>query len=121
MKYLVVDDSKMARKMTIKNIKEVIVSDIEIIEAQNGQEAVDLYKEHSPALCFMDLTMPVKDGFEATKEICEYDNKANIIVITADIQELAMKKVKDNGALGFINKPIDQTKLKSMLEKLELI
>lgn len=122
MKYLVVDDSKMARKMTIKNIKEVINNDdINIIEAQNGQEAVDLYKEHSPDLCFMDLTMPIKDGFEATKEICEYDKNANIIVITADIQELAMKKAKENGALGFINKPVDQTKLKMMLKKLELI
>lgn len=121
MKYLVVDDSKMARKMTIKNLKDIITQDIEILEAADGQDAVEQYKNHSPILCFMDLTMPIKDGFEATKEICEYDKSAKIIVITADIQELAMKKAKENGAIGFINKPIDQNKLKSMLSKLELI
>ena len=121
MKYLVVDDSKLARKMTIKNIKEIITSDVEILEAKDGQEAVEIYKEHSPLLCFMDLTMPIMDGFEATKEICEYDQNAKIIVITADIQELAMQKAKDSGALGFINKPVDQNKLKNVLEKLELL
>jgi two-component system chemotaxis response regulator CheY len=121
MKYLVVDDSKIARKMTIKNIKQTIEPEIEILEAKDGQEAIDIYKEHSPVLCFMDLTMPIKNGFEATKEICEFDPDAKIIVITADIQELAVEKAKECGALGFINKPVDQSKLKNVLEALELI
>lgn len=120
-RYLVTDDSKMARKMIIKNIKELLGEDTQIIEASNGQEAVDFYKEHSPTLCFMDLTMPVLNGFEATKEICEYDSNAKILVVSADVQELAMKKAKENGAIGFINKPLDKNKLQPVLTKLGLI
>ncbi len=121
MKYLVIDDSKIARKMTIKNLKQLIKEDDEILEASNGQEAVELYKEHTPHICFMDLTMPVLDGFEATKQIKEFDNDAKIIIVSADIQEQAMSKVKENGALGFIKKPINKSNLENMLTKLELI
>lgn len=119
--YLVVDDSKMARKMAIKNIKEVAGEDAKIIEAVNGLEAVSLYIEHSPKVCFMDLTMPIMDGFEAILKIREFDENAKIIVISADIQELSMKKSKENGAIGFIKKPINQTNLTSMLRTLGLI
>lgn len=121
MKYLVVDDSKIARKMTIKNLKLLITENCEVIEASNGQEAIDLYKEHNPAICFMDLTMPVVNGFDATKEINTADNNAKIIIVSADIQEFAMQKAKENGAIGFIKKPINKDNLESMLSKLELI
>ncbi len=119
--YLVVDDSKMARKMAVKNLKLVVGENVEISEAQDGLEAVNLYKENKPTICFMDLTMPVMDGFEAIKEICSFDANAKIIVISADIQELSMQKAKDNGAIGFIKKPINQNNLKSMLSTLGLI
>ena len=119
--YLVVDDSKMARKMAVKNLKNVVGEDKTIIEAVNGEEAVSLYKEHKPKVCFMDLTMPIMDGFEAISHICEFDPDAKIIVISADIQEQSMKKSKDNGAIGFIKKPINQENLVSMLSTLGLI
>ena len=56
MKILVTDDSKMARKMVIKTLNEDIEEDLEIFEAQNGQEALDLYKEIFPTIVFLDLT-----------------------------------------------------------------
>ena len=121
MKYLVVDDSKIARKMTIKNLKLLITHKCDVIEASNGQEAIDLYKEHKPAICFMDLTMPIVNGFDATKEICDFNNDAKIIIVSADIQEIAMQKAKENGAIGFIKKPINKDNLETMLKKLELI
>lgn len=121
MKYLVVDDSKMARKMTLKSLKEVVENDLEIFEACNGQEAIELYKKHIPDMCFMDLTMPILDGFDATKAICQFDQNARIIVISADIQEHAISRVKEAGALGFINKPISKNNLQTMLQKLNLL
>ncbi|NVJ52072.1 MAG: response regulator [Campylobacteraceae bacterium] len=121
MKYLVVDDSKMARKMTIKSLRNLIKEEDEIIQAANGQEAVELYKEHQPNLCLMDLTMPVMDGFEATQNIIKHDSSANIIIVSADIQEASMDKSKQNGAKGFIKKPINENNLESMLKKLGLI
>ncbi|WP_424688635.1 MAG: response regulator [Halarcobacter ebronensis] len=121
MKYLVVDDSKMARRMTIKSLKSLISEDDEVIQAENGQEAVELYKEHQPSLCLMDLTMPIMDGFEATQAIIKHDTNAKIIIVSADIQESSMEKSKQNGAKGFIKKPINQDNLESMLKKLGLI
>jgi CheY-like chemotaxis protein len=119
--YLIVDDSKMARKMAVKNLRLVVGDDATIIEAVNGQEAVDLYKENKPKVCFMDLTMPVMDGFEAISHISKFDPDAKIIVISADIQELSMEKSKENGAIGFIKKPVNQENLTSMLTTLGLL
>lgn len=120
MKYLVVDDSKMARKMLLKALKEIVSDDIEVNECSNGEEAVIEYKSNSYDVCFMDLTMPVMNGFDAIKQIIEYDNNARIIVISADIQEGSINKAKENGALGFIKKPINHDSLLNMLKKLGL-
>lgn len=121
MKYLVCDDSKMARKMLIKIIKDFSGNNIEIIEASNGQEAIDMYNEFSPDLTFMDLTMPIMTGFDAVKVICDKNKDAKIIVVSADVQESSMSKAKENGALGFIRKPVNSENLKPILEKLKVI
>ena len=121
MKYLVCDDSKMARKMLIKSLKSLLGEDIEVIEASNGLEAVQAYDEMSPEVTFMDLTMPEMNGFDAVKIICGKDKNAKIIVVSADIQEASMAKAKENGALGFIKKPISEESLKPILSKLKVL
>ena len=116
LKILVTDDSKMARKMVIKTLQEALDDkNYEILEAQNGQESVDLYKEHNPNIVFMDLTMPVMDGFEALKRIKEFNENAKVVVISADIQKQAMDKVRELGALNFVKKPIDLKKMQQIL------
>jgi CheY-like chemotaxis protein len=118
MKILVTDDSKMARKMVIKTLTENIEGDLEIFEAQNGQEALDLYKEISPKIVFLDLTMPIMDGFTALEKIKEFDVNAKVVVISADIQKLSMDRVLQLGAFNFVKKPIDSSKMKQIFEKL---
>ncbi|KLE08535.1 response regulator [Aliarcobacter butzleri] len=119
MKILVTDDSKMARKMVIKSLEESTIKDLEIFEAQNGQEAIDLYKKISPKIVFLDLTMPIMDGFEALKRIKEIDQNAKVIIISADIQKLSMDRVRELGAFNFIKKPIDSLKMQQILEKID--
>ena len=119
MKILVTDDSKMARKMVIKTLQDALNDkNYEVLEAQNGQESVDLYKEHNPNIVFMDLTMPVMDGFEALAKIKEFDKNAKVVVISADIQKLSMDRVLQLGAFNFVKKPIDSSKMKQIFEKL---
>ncbi|MBF7065419.1 response regulator [Aliarcobacter butzleri] len=119
MKVLVTDDSKMARKMVVRSLEESTIKDLEIFEAQNGQEAIDLYKEISPKIVFLDLTMPIMDGFEALKRIKEIDENAKVVIISADIQKLSMDRVRELGAFNFIKKPIDSLKMQQILEKID--
>lgn len=119
MKILVTDDSKMARKMVIKTLQDALNDkNYEVLEAQNGQESVDLYKEHNPNIVFMDLTMSVMDGFEALKQIKEFNENAKVVVISADIQKQAMDKVRELGALNFVKKPIDLKKMEQILNSI---
>ena len=118
MKILVTDDSKMARKMVIKTLTENIEGDLEIFEAQNGQEALDLYKELSPKIVFLDLTMPIMDGFTALEKIKEFDKNAKVVILSADIQKLSVEKVLALGAFNFIKKPIDSTKMQQIINKI---
>ena len=115
MKYLITDDSRMARRSLNKVLDEYMDENDEIIFATNGAEAVDAYKEHNPDFCFMDLTMPVMDGFEATLQIKQYDPKAKIMIVSADIQSGAKTKAMENGAMGFIQKPINSSKMKQIV------
>ena len=117
MTYMVVDDSRMARKMVLRAIKKYIDEDKDsIIQAYNGAEAVALYREYEPDFVFMDLTMPVMDGFEALEQIKKFDKNARIIILSADIQQGAVEKVLANGALQFIKKPIDTSKMEEIFE-----
>lgn len=121
MKILVTDDSKMARKMVIRALEESTIKNLEIFEAQNGQEALDLYKKVSPKIVFLDLTMPIMDGFEALEKIKEFDKNAKVVIISADIQKLSMDRVRDLGAFNFIKKPIDTSKMQQILEKIDKV
>jgi len=118
MKILVTDDSKMARKMVIKTLTEILKENVEIHEAQNGQEALDLYKQLLPNIVFLDLTMPVMDGFEALEKIKEFDKNAKVVVISADIQKLSVDKALQLGAFNFVKKPIDMEKMEQILNKI---
>ena len=118
MKVLITDDSKMARKMLIKTLNESITEEIEIFEAQNGLEALETYKQISPNLVFLDLTMPIMDGFEALEKIKEFDKNAKVVILSADIQKLSVERVLALGAFNFIKKPIDSTKMQQIINKI---
>ena len=118
MKILVTDDSKIARKMVINTLSQTVQGEYEILEGQNGQEAVDIYKEHKPDIVFSDLTMPIMDGFDALKNIKEFDKDAKVIIISADIQKQAVDRAIELGAFDFIKKPIDLDKMQEILKRL---
>jgi CheY-like chemotaxis protein len=116
MKYLVTDDSKLARLSLIKSLKAHIQEDSEIYEAENGEEAIEIVTQNKPEIIFLDLTMPVMDGYEALPKILEIHPKANIVVVSADIQEQAKQKVIQLGAKLHVQKPISEDKMLQILE-----
>lgn len=74
--------------------------------ANNGQEAVDLFKYYQHSIIFMDMQMPVMDGITATVEILKLDASVPIIAMTANALNEDKKKCFDAGMKSFITKPI---------------
>lgn len=121
MKILVVDDSRLARASVIKTLKETFGEENEILQASNGQEALDTYKSTSIDIVFLDLTMPIMDGFEALRQIKAYDAQAHIVIVSADIQEKAVNKVMSDGALMHVQKPINATKMQEIIKTVDFL
>lgn len=115
MKYLVTDDSKLARLSLIKSLK-VHVGDADIYQATNGAEALEIVKNNKPDIVFLDLTMPIMDGYEALPLIINEHKKVKIVVVSADVQEQAKTKVIKLGAKLHMQKPINPDKIKEILE-----
>lgn len=114
MKYLVTDDSKLARLSLIKSLK-THVGDADIYQAQNGEIAVSMVKEEKIDIAFLDLTMPVMDGYTALPLMMEANPKLKVIVVSADVQEQAKTKVIELGAQLHVQKPINVEKMKDIL------
>ena len=92
-------------------------SGINIDVANNGVEAVDMFKENSYELILMDLQMPIMDGYEATKIIRSINLNIPIIALTANAMSQDIAKTKKAGMQEHLNKPIDVEKLYSTLLK----
>ncbi|MEW8431811.1 MAG: response regulator, partial [Candidatus Thiodiazotropha sp.] len=78
-----------------------------VIEAENGVEAIQQFREHAPDLIFMDVMMPVMDGYEAAGEIKQLagDQFVPIIFLTAMSDEEALARCVEVGGDDFLSKP----------------
>lgn len=113
--FLVVDDSKISRKWLIEMIPPKIAEHTNIIEGCNGEEAIALYKEHTPDIVFLDITMPVIDGIETLKIIREINPDATIIMVSADRQKSTQSMVLSLGAKAVLSKPVDGNEFRATL------
>ncbi len=114
-KILIVDDSPVS----VKIMKSCIPKDkgYEFSEANNGEMGVEKYKEFRPDVTFMDLTMPVMNGFDAMQAIIKYDENALVVIVTADIQIKAMARAHDLGAFAVVKKPPAKETIAAVLEQ----
>jgi two-component system, chemotaxis family, chemotaxis protein CheY len=106
----VVDDSFLSRKMLIKALPSDW--DVEITQASNGREALEACRAGKAHVMFLDLTMPDMDGYQVLEHLQKESLKTSVIVVSADIQPEAQQRVKQLGAIAFIEKSvkIDQIK-----------
>lgn len=102
-KILIVDDSKVE----IKIIRRLLHDEYEIIEANNGRQAIELANEASPDLILLDIIMPQIDGFSVCKIIKEHEDTAHIpvIFITAVSDNNNIVKGFEVGGQDYITKP----------------
>ncbi|WP_186445876.1 response regulator [Paenibacillus cremeus] len=112
---MIVDDAVFMRIMLRSLVQEC---EYEIIaEAENGMEAVSLYKKYCPDVIIMDITMPEMDGIEATKAILSIDPKAKVVMCSALGQHHIVLDAIKAGAKDFIVKPFDADRVIATLQK----
>ena len=118
-KILLVEDNEINQEIE-KELLESMGFEVEI--AGNGKIALDVLKNNDPenySLVFMDLQMPVMDGYTATQEIRKLNNTKNlpIIAMTADVMPDVKKKCLDSGMWHIIHKPIDIQEITDVILK----
>lgn len=115
---LVCDDSNMARKQLIRALPpEWPVS---LSQATNGEEALALIRQGLGQVMLLDLTMPVLDGYQTLAALRAEGLTSKVIVVSGDVQEEAVRRVRELGALAFIKKPADPEILRQTLIELKL-
>jgi two-component system cell cycle response regulator DivK len=116
---LVVEDNLDNRRILVYRLRRI--GEFRIIEASNGQEALDAVEAERPDLIFMDLKMPVMDGWEATRRIRtrETGRRIPIIAVTAQAMAGDEQKALAAGCDDYVAKPIvDPNVVREKMERL---
>ena len=108
---LIAEDNESNYKL----FESILKYDYHLIHAWDGQEAVNMFKEHNPQIILMDINMPVLNGYEAAEEIRKYSAKVPIIAITAFAYASDEQRVMESGFDGYMPKPINARQLKAQL------
>jgi CheY-like chemotaxis protein len=112
---IICDDSSFARKQLARALSSGW--DVDITFAGNGLEGVEAVRAGKGDIMFLDLTMPVLDGYGALEIIRQEDLPTMVIVVSGDVQKDAYARVMSLGAIDFIKKPVDIEKLTEVLDK----
>ncbi len=115
-KILTVDDKPINRQLLVKLLSPL---GFEIKEARNGQDAIEIWEAWQPHLIWMDIRMPVMDGYEATKYIKSQPNGNTtvIIALTAHVLEEEKANVLAVGFDDFLRKPFTENMIFDALSK----
>lgn len=123
---LLVDDDEITNFVHESIIEEVGAAE-RVLTARNGQEALELVKEQGlrpdgcPTLIFLDINMPVMNGFEFLEayQALDDDLKQSVIIVmlTTSLSTRDTDRVQDFGIADFLNKPLSKDKLRKVLEE----
>ncbi|MFN6969538.1 MAG: response regulator [Rheinheimera sp.] len=112
---LICDDSNLARKQMARSLPADWQEKISF--AGHGQEALEVLKRQPIDLLFLDLNMPILDGYEVLQAISQQKIPVKVVVVSGDIQPEARERVLGYGALDFIRKPVAAEKLTEVLQQ----
>lgn len=118
LKVLIAEDN--ANNMAIaKAMLRKALPNAEVLEAENGLYAIELFNQEKPDIILMDVQMPEMDGYDATRKIRELENTSRtpIIALTAGSMLADKEKCYEAGMDDFVSKPIINNALANVLEK----
>ena len=110
---IIADDEAFIRQVLLKMLERLGVEVVGV--AENGQEAVQLYRNASPDLVILDIAMPLMDGLEATRAILALDPAAKILMCTSFSGKQYVLEAVKLGAKGYVNKPFDLNKIRDKI------
>ncbi|MEP0918728.1 response regulator [Leptolyngbya sp. DQ-M1] len=112
---LIVDDAAFSRRMLRKYVE---AEGYQVLEACNGQQALEMVQQHHPSCILTDLLMPDVDGFQLLQMLREQGETIPIAIITADIQDASRERGVALGAASFINKPAKEDQVRQTIRQL---
>ncbi len=116
-KILLVDDEEMIREMVGGLLRDALGSDVKILLASDGDEAVRLAQSEQPELVLLDFTLHTPlEGFPMMEKIREAARQAKIFLMSGAL-DLAEKEIKQHGGDGFIGKPLRMERLLELVTK----
>jgi two-component system chemotaxis response regulator CheY len=114
-KILIVDDAQFMRLRCARLLSE---QGYEVAEAQNGREAVEVYRQARPDAVLMDITMPEMDGLTALRQIKQLDPNARVAMLTALGQQGIVLEAVKAGARDFIVKPFEAERVLAAVRRI---
>ena len=114
-KILVVDDAAFVRMQYMKSLAD---RGYEVVEASNGVDAIEQYKNQRPDGVLLDINMPEKDGIVTLQELIDIDPDARVAMVTCVGSQSVILSALQIGAKNFIIKPAEKDRLIDSVEKL---
>lgn len=115
---LIIDDEALVRK-TLRRLLEK--NKFDVLEAENGNQALEIFKNNRPKIVITDLFMPEKEGLETIQNLKSINPDVKIIAISGGgivNPETCLYMAKKMGAVKTFTKPIDQNKLITTIEEI---
>ena len=114
---LIADDEPIERMVISKTIQNYFGDEIELYQAENGREAIGIFKQHDCQIVLLDISMPGINGLDAAEEIRKANKTCSIIFLTAyDEFDFAKRAIKVH-ALDYLLKPSTKDELITVLEE----
>ena len=115
--FLIVDDSEVMRKVIKRVVKLAGVDIGELLEAENGKEALSVLDEYWIDIVFSDLNMPEMDGFELIQSMRMDSTMASIpvVVISTEARQNKIDEIMEAGADGFLTKPFKPEDIRNII------
>ena len=110
---VICDDSSFARKQMARALPEYC--DLNVTFASDGAQGLAAIKESKAEIVFLDLNMPVMDGYQTLEAMRDTGMLTKVIVVSGDIQPDARRRVMDLGAEAFIKKPVSREEITALL------
>ena len=112
---LLVDDEPHIRKFVSLILKQL--GNPVIVEAGNGEQAVEIYRRENPDLVLMDVSMPKLDGIETLKALKAIDPNCAVIMLTSIVNRETIEQAVEGGALNYIRKDMPKDEIAQALRE----